>query len=128
MSDSFYVTVVGTRYFGGVKLGIGGLVRAYRACATAGLDEAGRSAQTQFGSLSVIVPYDLVGIVMREAAVAAGEVASVDYRESEVCICCLAPLGKIEDFVIKLSDLTRGKAKIINVNTKYKGKAVEGQR
>ena len=32
------VTVVATRYFGGVKLGIGGLVRAYRACADAGLD------------------------------------------------------------------------------------------
>ena len=32
--------VVGTRYFGGIKLGIGGLTRAYRHCARACIEQA----------------------------------------------------------------------------------------
>ena len=39
------VVIVATRYFGSVKLGIGGLIRAYRACAEAGLEEAGRQKE-----------------------------------------------------------------------------------
>ena len=41
-----YVCCVVTRYFGGILLGAGGLVRAYTAAAKAALDAAGTSVMT----------------------------------------------------------------------------------
>ena len=112
------VTVVGTRYFGGVKLGIGGLVRAYRSCAEAGLEEAGKATHICFQSVSVKIPYDMVGPVLREVPASGGEVEAVDYGEAEVLVLCLVPLSITETLSAKLLDLTRGKAKVIIGNTK----------
>jgi uncharacterized YigZ family protein len=112
------VTVVGTRYFGGVKLGIGGLVRAYRSCAEAGLEEAGRITHICFQPVIVKVPYDLVGPVLREVPASGGEIEAVDYSEDEVLVRCLVPFGMTQTLGEKLLDLTRGKAGIIIGNTK----------
>jgi putative IMPACT (imprinted ancient) family translation regulator len=50
-----------TRYFGGVKLGAGGLVRAYGAAVSAALDAAGTVALAVWPRLSVRVDYGLAG-------------------------------------------------------------------
>jgi uncharacterized YigZ family protein len=112
------VTVVGTRYFGGVKLGIGGLVRAYRSCAEAGLEQAGRSIHICFQPVSVKVSYDMVGPVLREVTASGGEIEAVDYSDYEILVRCLVPLSIIETLREKLLDLTRGKVGIIIGNTK----------
>ncbi|MFG3342033.1 IMPACT family protein [Glycomyces sp. NPDC048151] len=55
------VLAVVTRHFGGVKLGAGGLVRAYGAAVSSALDEAGTVELARWQRLTVRVDYGLAG-------------------------------------------------------------------
>ena len=55
------VLAVVTRHFGGVKLGAGGLVRAYGAAVSAAVDAAGTVALANWQRLIVRVEYGLAG-------------------------------------------------------------------
>ena len=57
--DDVCVCVV--RYFGGIKLGAGGLVRAYGGTASEALKEAPKSIDVLYKQYSVTYPYDLSG-------------------------------------------------------------------
>ncbi len=54
------VLVVVTRWFGGIKLGTGGLVRAYTGCAKQALDAAGRHEVRDVLVQEIDVPYGLL--------------------------------------------------------------------
>ena len=58
--------IVVTRYFGGILLGTGGLVRAYSACAKLAVDEAGILELEPFEQLSFSVDYSLYQKVQYE--------------------------------------------------------------
>ena len=51
------IAIVVTRYFGGIKLGTGGLVRAYTSSAELGIKEAGIAAAVPFAISRVKVDY-----------------------------------------------------------------------
>lgn len=55
------VCVCVVRYFGGVKLGAGGLIRAYSSSATNVLKEADKVITVPFQQYSITYPYDLSG-------------------------------------------------------------------
>lgn len=55
--------VVVTRYFGGVKLGTGGLVRAYGHTAGLALEAAGKSLYTPMYRLTVRCSFDRIGAI-----------------------------------------------------------------
>lgn len=59
------VLVVVVRYFGGVKLGVGGLVAAYKFAAAAALDEAGTREVQVMLSLTIDFPYENTSDVMK---------------------------------------------------------------
>lgn len=52
------VLVVVTRYFGGIKLGTGGLVRAYTSSASLALEAAGREDVREIISQTVVMSYE----------------------------------------------------------------------
>ena len=60
------VCVVVTRYFGGILLGAGGLVRAYARGAKEAVDAAGVCLYTRKCRMQLAVDYDLSGKVLRE--------------------------------------------------------------
>lgn len=55
------VIVIVTRYFGGTKLGIGGLIRAYGDTAAMALKEVPRREYQLLARVQVHVPYDFIG-------------------------------------------------------------------
>lgn len=57
--------VVVTRYFGGIKLGAGGLLRAYSGCVAENLDEAQKVLYEPCIELKITVSYSFVDAVLR---------------------------------------------------------------
>lgn len=75
------VLVVVTRYFGGTKLGTGGLVRAYGEAATLALREAGRKTQLITVPLALTVEHPLVSQIMHIASRCGARVAETRYDD-----------------------------------------------
>lgn len=76
------IIVVGTRYFGGVKLGLGGLVRAYRSCAEAGV-KAARICTRELGAKVLLtLPYEYLGAVIREVEAGGGKALTFNYDQN----------------------------------------------
>jgi uncharacterized YigZ family protein len=73
------VIVVVTRYFGGTKLGVGGLARAYRQAADMALGGGERLTRYLCDLLPVSFPHACVGSVMRALGALGGRVASARY-------------------------------------------------
>lgn len=59
--------VVTTRYFGGIKLGAGGLTRAYASSAAGAVKAADLVTWTPYQTVRVTFPYSLVGAVERDS-------------------------------------------------------------
>ena len=77
------VVVVGTRYFGGIKLGAGGLVRAYTKTAKIGLDAGQIVEKMPFIQVSVELDYTLLGKAQNELANRCNHIKGIKYPVSE---------------------------------------------
>ena len=55
------VVIVVTRYFGGIKLGVGGLIRAYREAALKGIEASGTIEKFYEEEISFFVDYEFFG-------------------------------------------------------------------
>ena len=67
------------RYFGGVKLGAGGLLRAYTDAVAQALQSAEKITLVKKTQLACSVPYALEGMVRRELELAGAELATVEH-------------------------------------------------
>lgn len=104
------VIVVGTRYFGGVKLGVGGLIRAYRETALAGLAEAGTRQEIIMANIIVRnVDYALLGDVLREIESCRGVIDFLSYEEQVTVKAKVQPVV-IPQLERRIIDTTRGQA------------------
>lgn len=78
--EGVLATVV--RYYGGVNLGAGGLVRAYTDAVASALKAATKVAMVRRVTLRCVVPYDLEGTLRREIVAAGGVLGGVSHGES----------------------------------------------
>ena len=115
--DITNVMVVGTRYFGGVKLGIGGLVRAYRSCAEAGVQAARICTRELKAKVLLQVPYDFLGAVVREVEAGNGETLGFQYDE-DVYLEILMPLEKMDTFPGRLAAASKGQVVIKSITSR----------
>lgn len=105
------VCCVVTRYFGGILLGGGGLVRAYSHCTSLTVEAAKILRMYSCSSLEVTVPYDLYGKVAY--IIPDFSVKMTDTQYSDDVTMTLSVKSEIEkSFCKKLEDLTFGKAKV----------------
>lgn len=90
--EGVLATVV--RYFGGVKLGAGGLVRAYTDSVAQALLGADKVAILRMQQLSCSVPYALEGMVRRELDAADATLEQVDHADTvRLAFSVSEPLG-----------------------------------
>lgn len=64
-AELFDVAVVVVRWYGGIKLGTGGLSRAYRESAAEALRQAALVDRYVYERVKVIVPFDSLGVIYR---------------------------------------------------------------
>ena len=96
-----------TRYFGGVLLGAGGLVRAYTQSAKDALDGAGISVVRRWVELLLPCSYAQYERVKLETESFGGVVAEADYG-ADIALTVLLPEEKAEAYLAHLLDVTAG--------------------
>ena len=96
-----------TRYFGGVLLGAGGLVRAYSAAAKAALDAAGLRAMDRWQSFTLDCPYPLYERVKRLLDSHEAVVENSNFG-AEVSFSALLRADRAAEFETALTELSAG--------------------
>ncbi|WP_194852079.1 IMPACT family protein [Nonlabens antarcticus] len=101
MSD---VLVVVTRIFGGTKLGVGGLIQAYREAAKQALDQADVVMRVITGTVHIFFEYPQMSQVMRFI-----DENNYTIKEQRLTINCeidiSVPLSKVEEIVVELNKM-----------------------
>ncbi len=99
------VAVVVTRYFGGIKLGAGGLIRAYGHAAGLGLDAADIIAMMPFRQVNITCDYTLFNTIdnfLRQKKI---RIEDTSYAE-KVTISLMLPPERTESILTEITDLT----------------------
>ncbi|MER5276960.1 YigZ family protein [Streptomyces sp. NPDC002809] len=104
-----YVVAVVTRYYGGVKLGAGGLIRAYGGVVGEALDAIGTLTRRRFRVVTVTVGHQRAGRLENDLRATGRTVREVRYAEA-VTIEIGLPDAEVEEFRRWLADATAGEA------------------
>ena len=102
--------VVVTRYFGGIKLGFGGLSRAYRETAVAAIEEAGIIEVYETVQLKIRFAYPEIQKV-KKLAEDYGNISDEEYSDV-VEFTIEVKKGEDDGFIEKLTNLTKNQVKI----------------
>ncbi|MGO4695127.1 YigZ family protein [Paenibacillus sp. 2TAB26] len=103
------VAVVVTRYFGGIMLGAGGLVRAYTDGAVAGIEAADEIVNVLHREVFVDVDYTWYGKLENELHTKGTRVGGTDFID-RVIVRCLPEDPEADAFIAWVTDLTQGQA------------------
>lgn len=106
-----YVVAVVTRYYGGVKLGAGGLIRAYGGVVGEALDAVGTLTRQRFRIATVTVGHQRAGRLENDLRATGRTVREVRYAEV-VTIEIGLPDAEVEEFRRWLADATAGEAEL----------------
>ncbi|MGW6897770.1 MULTISPECIES: YigZ family protein [unclassified Streptomyces] len=104
-----YVAAVVTRYYGGVKLGAGGLIRAYGGVVGEALDELGTITRQRFRLATITVGHQRAGRLENDLRATGLAVREVRYAEAVIIEIGL-PDSDVERFRSWLADATAGEA------------------
>lgn len=112
------VAVVVTRYFGGVLLGTGGLVRAYTQAVKAGLENC-KTGVMQYGTeLEIITDYNGIGKILYLLGNAGIEPASSDYTD-KVKFRIYVPVEKEAALEKEMVEATMGRVEFEKIRELY---------
>ncbi len=101
------IAVIVTRYFGGIKLGTGGLVRAYTGAAKAAIQAAGVCNVKEMNTLSVKLDYSFLGKLQNLADSSLFTINNVKYEDKVIIDLSMEP-EKWDEVLSMLSNLTGG--------------------
>jgi len=110
--------IVVTRYFGGILLGTGGLVRAYSACAKLAVDEAGILELEPFAQLSFGVDYSLYQKVQYEMDKFDIIVDEVTFLEN-VNVKLAIKQAQAERFCERIREFSAGRVEVLRDGVRF---------
>ncbi|TXK82534.1 YigZ family protein [Paenibacillus sp. N3.4] len=112
------IAVVVTRYFGGIMLGAGGLIRAYTDGAVVGIEAAEPIYKVNHQQVLIEVDYTWYGKLeneLRNQGMLLGEIQFTD----KVTVTCFPLAAEAESFMSWATDVTQGQSVIISGEHAY---------
>ena len=107
------VMVVVTRWYGGIKLGAGGLVRAYGGAAAECLRLAPREPLVAWATVELTCPFDDLGHVHAALAVHSAAKQDEDFDEHGARLRVQLPADRVDALKSQLRDATRNRVRIV---------------
>lgn len=101
------VIVTAARWFGGTKLGTGGLVRAYSDCAKAALENAQTAEMIAMDDIALTFSYPHYDLLKRCFNEYGFEAVSENFG-TEIIVCGKINAGIAAEFKLKLTEITGG--------------------
>ena len=105
------VVVVVTRYFGGIKLGAGGLVRAYTKGAKVGIEAGIVIEKVKYVEVKIKIEYTQLGRIQNEIMNLGYKVKDTIYSE-DVEIIVYSKVEDVQSLTDRMIDITSGTADI----------------
>ena len=105
------IVAVVTRFFGGVKLGKGGLVRAYSGGVKLALETLPRAEKVPKSALDIVISYSDVTLFQRMLPEYEAEMVSSNYAV-DVRYELSMPTKYVSPFTARLADMTNGQAQV----------------
>lgn len=111
-----------TRYFGGIKLGAGGLIRAYSRSVSDGLDSVGMIQRLLVHEISISFDYGWLGKMENELRNSSFQIKSFDYADNVQVTLYVEPsdLPSFKEWIINLTNaqakITEGKMTYLDLN------------
>ncbi|CAB3873566.1 IMPACT family protein [Achromobacter piechaudii] len=108
--DMDRVAVLVVRWYGGIKLGAGGLVRAYGGCAANCLRLAQRTEIVDLATVSCACGFAELALLKSRLAQAGAVVQQEDFNEEGVSLRFVVPRSAISDLEVTVANITRGRS------------------
>ena len=105
------VVVVVTRYFGGIKLGAGGLVRAYTKGAKVGIEAGIVIEKVKYSEVKIKIEYTQLGRIQNEIMNLGFKVKDTIYSE-DVELIVYSKIEDVQSLTDRMIDITSGPAEI----------------
>lgn len=118
------VCCVVTRYFGGILLGTGGLVRAYTKGTQLAVAAAGIQQMSRFATLLIACPYNLYGAVQQILPAQDCTVEDVDYG-ADVTLTVIQPVGRLDALNAALAEATAGTVYAEQMEVTFRGRRIQ---
>ena len=111
LNKIFEICVVVTRYFGGIKLGAGGLLRAYSGCVSENLAASNKVMYETCSLIKCTVGYSFVDGTLRFIGESGADLVESEYKD-EVDITVAVKKAEEEEFISNLNNRLNGRVKI----------------
>jgi len=115
--DIYDFCAVATRYFGGIMLGGGGLVRAYARCGSLGLEAAGIGVMRELALCETVLPYPQYENIKRLLTASDAMITSEDFG-ADVIVDFTLPSEELLALQKSIIEKTAGAVDVIITDTK----------